>query len=73
MNDEELDCLISYDSITKKTQKYILKERYDKIQNNWNELKKWLEEMIEYSSTDIQRGTLRLTLSSMQKLEGNNE
>lgn len=56
----------------------------DKSQNNWNELKKWLEEYkentkIQYQgshptrqySLEIINAVLRVTIEKMQELEGN--
>ena len=55
--------------------------KYDKSQNNWNELKKWLEEAIEDinklecpdSYDIIEKVTLKNIVKKMQELEGNNE
>ena len=46
----------------------------EQLQNNWNELKKWLEE--ESNNTIYATGHLTaicMTLNKMQELEGNNE
>lgn len=54
-----------------------------KVQNNWNELKKWLEEHIEFltecdktfllSSFKKEIVAMENILNKMQELEGNNE
>lgn len=72
----ELDCLIEYDSRTKKTKKYILKERYDKIQNNWNELKKWLIQLQKFKGINQQGfswGVAQEVLDKMQELQGDDK
>lgn len=55
----------------------------DKQQNNWNELKKWLEECLNdlkqndvYDRTSYETGQIIATeciMAKMQELEGNNE
>lgn len=48
-------------------------DKYMKLQNNWNELKKWLEEVIDYEEYDkIEKDTFEKVLNKMQELEGNN-
>ena len=38
------------------------------LQNNWNELKKWLEEVVDYEEYDkIERDTLKKILNKMQE------
>lgn len=51
-------------------------EKYDKSQNNWNELKKWIEEDTEVAETNFEMGrcfNMFDLLNKMQELEGNNE
>lgn len=54
-------------------------KKYDKLQNNWNKLKKWLEEEYEYydkhgsSVHGYAMGQINRIKSKMQELEGNNE
>ena len=63
----------------------LLLEYITKLQNNWNELKKWLEEQKEFIndiptfSNDIKNnhigmvGAYNNSLDKMQELDGNNE
>ena len=44
----------------------------EKIQNNWNELKKWLEEEYKYVPTYYCR-MIEIIFNKMQKMEGNND
>lgn len=62
------------------TKDYQLTDRFNKLQNNWNELKKWLEEIIEDidkieypdSYDKGEKATLKNILRHMQELEDNN-
>jgi hypothetical protein len=55
----------------------ILDKRYlvltDKSQNNWNELKKWLEEESKLKGSETAYLYYGKVLKQMQELEGNNE
>ena len=49
----------------------VVEERNVKLQNNWNELKKWLEENKYAMSCKVL--VAEEILNKMQELEGNNE
>ena len=49
-----------------------LQTREQKLQNNWNELKKWLEENESFDDY-CNETTFTSVLDKMQELEGNNE
>ena len=56
------------------TKDYQLTDRFEKLQNNWNELKKWLEEAC--NNTIYATGYLTaicMTLNKMQELENGND
>ena len=61
------------------TQREQFREVYlyiEKLEDNWNELKKWLEEEIEHNVDGIKSFggyQCKRTLDKMQELEGNNE
>ena len=49
-----------------------LQQRYKQLQNNWNELKKWLEDKIEHNVDGIKSYCgyqCKETLNKMQELE----
>jgi hypothetical protein len=50
-----------------------LKEDKDKVQNNWNELKKWLESKGTSTKDENDALCYFYTYKKMQELEGNNE
>ena len=48
-----------------------LMENYEQLKDNWNKLKEWLEEMIDYEEYDkIERDTFKKVLSKIQEIEG---
>lgn len=48
----------------------LLLEYITQLQNNWNELKNWLEEVVDYEEYDkIERDTFKKILNKMQELE----
>ena len=50
--------------------------KYDKSQNNWNELKKGLKSLFEFDEGVVSKDYLECaedTLEKMQELEGNND
>lgn len=59
------------------TAKEKLQRENEKLQNNWNELKKWLNEQVNYYSLcddDYKEfNVLSSVEGKMQELEGNNE
>ena len=41
------------------------------LEENWNKLKEWLEEVIDYEEYDkVERDTFKKTLEKMQEIEG---
>ena len=51
-----------------------LQQENQQLQNNWNELKKWLEEFSNYEEYDkIERDTFQTVLDKMQSLERGEE
>ena len=51
-------------------------EELKQLQNNWNELKKWIKEDKEVAETNFEMGrcfNMFDLLNKMQELEGNNE
>ena len=52
-------------------------QKHKQLQNNWNELKKWLEENKHFyniTGEDLEEDTtITEVLNKMQELEGNNE
>ena len=75
MNKEEIELI---DGFFNKSWCCDLDEVYKavmKLQNNWNELKKWLEEDLKevYRDAGYRHNMVRELLDKMQELEGNNE
>lgn len=50
-----------------------LTETINKLQNNWNELKKWLEDTRKYETWCEMAEAYNIIINKMQELEGNNE
>ena len=51
-------------------------KQYEKLENNWNELKKWLIQLQKFKGINQQGfswGVAQEVLDKMQELEGNNE
>ena len=50
---------------------YDLRKQNIELKDNWNKLKEWLEEMIDYEEYDkIERDTFKKVLSKIQEIEG---
>lgn len=77
-SNDDLDLCKYLSNAVQNREKYF--EKIKQLQNNWNELKKWLEEVIkdiekleEPDAFDrYERQTLKNTLSKMQELENSN-
>ena len=76
-NDNEIGLMSLRDNliVLHNGKRYTIDEYIDKLQNNWNELKKWLEEEIDYcSGTDDMdfinmKNAYESTMLEMQELE----
>lgn len=74
MNKEELNCYYQSNIKTSRNEDSVYAIKYasqqmliDKLEHNWNELKKWLEERKETWDT------AEIMLDKMQELEGDKE
>lgn len=46
-------------------------EYIKQLEDNWNKLKEWLEEVIDYEEYDkVERDTFKKALAKMQEIEG---
>ena len=60
------------DFILGKEEQILLLNYINQLQNNWNELKKWLEETRKYETWCEMAEAYDIVINKMQELEGNN-